>query len=88
MQSKKQILFVVGETQFPGVCQNNHCVVESFGEIVNHEIIEHSCVPIFFLYQQIVSAYLVVENTFGNIQFRRFLSDREKQGIHFDLSFG
>ncbi len=88
IQGEEKVLFVVGKAQFARVGQDDHGVVESLGEIVNHEVVEHTRVAVFFFYQQVVAAYLVVEDTLGYVQFGRLLPYREEQGIHLHLGLG
>ena len=83
MQPK--MLFVSRHFHTAGVCIDDMRIFESVLHIINQDIIEHTCFPVFPGNFQIIILYLGIEYAFGNIQFRGFLFHRKNQGSQFSL---
>ena len=86
MQPK--MLFVRSHFQTSGICINNTCFLKPFFQIIDKHIIQHTRFPVFLGNFQIIIGNFGIENSFRNIQFRRFLFHRKNQGSQFGLGNG
>ena len=81
-----EMLFISGHFQTSRISNYNASIIKVVGEIINDYIIKHTRFTVFPLYFQVITIYFIIENSFGNINFRRFLLHRNKQGSQLGLS--
>ena len=55
------------------VSQYDLCIFVSVRHAVYHDAVEHTRLQVLLLYVKVISRNLVVEDAFGNLQFRRLL---------------
>ena len=73
IQGEHEVHLVFGALQTCAVRQYDFGIVISAGVAVNHHTIQHACFRVFLLHKKVVSGNFVVEDSFGDFQFGRFL---------------
>ena len=87
-EPQEKVHLVFRETQLSRIGNYDIGTATPFGHIIDFHIVE---VPVLFIFLpdvDIITIYLVIESTLGDIEFGRFLSHREKQGPHLHLRLG
>ena len=69
-------------------CPDDVGILESFGEIVDEQVLHHARLPVLLLDVDVVSVDVAIEHSFGNVQFRRCLFHGHQQCPELHLCFG
>ena len=73
------MLFVSRHLQTSRIRLDNFSILKTFLKIIYQYVIQHTSFAVLMLHIQIITIYFIVEHTFRNIHFGRFLLHGNKQ---------